>query len=82
MYVVPSRVECLSNIAFDGNITIDLDNTIESAKNHVTKQIHEFASTGVTDCLQPRRYLVMVTDNLYKYLHSLWEEGSIIRELR
>lgn len=82
-YVTPSRVENLLFLVFDGKITVDLDGSIEQARNHITSQIFgNFALSGVVDIQHPKRFPVMVTDCLYRYLHRLWEEGSVVRELR
>ena len=79
--VTPSKVETLLFLVFRNGTLLDgVNPTIEEAREAVAKQLNMF-HPEILRRKDPKPYKVSLSDKLYKFLHEMWENASIIPEL-
>jgi nicotinate phosphoribosyltransferase len=79
MAVTPTAVQPLHNIVFEtGLCTIPVASLSES-KAFVSRQLTQLP-VEITRYETPRPYCVMVSADLFRYLHELWEQEAAMEE--
>jgi hypothetical protein len=80
--VYPSRVEPLHHLVFDGKaVPEECPQELSKTREYVLKQIQESFPESVTRYDDPQEYHVMVSLQLYEFLHSTWEKEAPIDEM-
>jgi nicotinate phosphoribosyltransferase len=80
MFVVPSRVECLNELLWDGKLIKPLP-SLEESRNRLQMQLRTIRN-DITREINPTPYKVSLTSELYEYMMHLWELEVPIREFR
>jgi nicotinate phosphoribosyltransferase len=80
--VYPSRVECLHHLVFDGTTNLDFfPDDLSVIRKYVLSQIQEDFAESHFRYTDPEEYGVMVSLELYQFLHSTWEKEYPMQEL-
>ena len=81
-FVVPTRVERLLNVVWDGALVDPLPARphIAPAREHCRKSISRMRQDHLRP-LNPTPYKVSVSDELYTFIHQLWLEEAPVGEL-
>uniref|UniRef100_A0A7S2L555 nicotinate phosphoribosyltransferase n=2 Tax=Leptocylindrus danicus TaxID=163516 RepID=A0A7S2L555_9STRA len=86
LFVLPSKVVNLNPVVYDGSkmpcVTTDLMEIRAHAKAQMGLFVAGDRCNDVLHLTTPKPFGVMVSDDLYKFLHRLWEDESIVREAR
>jgi len=77
-YVVPSEVQPLLSVVFDGKICTKLPSAVET-RTYVKEQIRLLREDHIR-ALNPANYRVSVTNELYQFANKLWGKEAPIRE--
>ena len=82
VYVTPSRVEKLSGLVWDMDkgVVIDMPQ-IEKTKAYVAEQMNILWEDVYRE-MNPTPYKVALSQNLYDFLHNLWQSEAPTQELR
>ena len=81
--VTPSQVIPLYGLYYNGGESAEQESVVESlqeSKDFVLEQLTN-APSGLLDSHQPTPYPVTVSDNLYNFLHTMWQEQLPVKEL-
>lgn len=85
--VTPSRVVPLHGLYY-GNETgatttkLEVVPTLQESRDLVLDQLHvDHVPEGLLDSDQPKHYPVTVSNNLYNFLHTMWQEQLPVKEL-
>jgi nicotinate phosphoribosyltransferase len=80
--VFPSRVEPLHHLVFDGKVVEEeIPKDLSRTREYVLKQIQDSFPESMTRYDDPKEYNVMVSLQLYGFLHSTWEKEAPIDEM-
>ena len=80
--MVPSAVQPLEVTIWDGPNGTSLDPVrLDEARTHAMLQLASVRG-DITRPLNPTPYKVSVSQALYDFLHTLWQENMPIEELR
>lgn len=87
LFVIPSKVVKLNVLVYDGSRTPSVAATnLTEIRAHAKAQLGIFLEgdrcKDVLHLTKPKPFGVMVSDVLYKFLHRLWENQSIVHEVR
>lgn len=80
MYVVPSRVENLNKLTWDGGLIGTLPTLVESRERLQTQLNH--IRGDITREVNPTPYKVSISSELYDYMMHLWEAEVPIPEFK
>jgi len=80
MYVVPSRVEKLHFLLWDGRLIGELPN-LKAARDNLITQLTTIRP-DITRSINPTPYKISVSSDLYDYLQELWNKEVPIQEFR
>jgi nicotinate phosphoribosyltransferase len=78
-YARPSRVEELHSLVWDGKLVSPLPSLHESRRRCIT-QVAEMREDH-RRATNPTPYKVSVSQELYSFMHELWDQESLIREI-
>lgn len=79
--VTPTKVEQLDVVVFDqGKIIPGANRTYEEAKRIVSSQLKTIRS-DILRYINPTPYKVSVSDDLFNFLHDLWQSETPVAEL-
>ena len=77
--VIPSRVEPLHRTVWQGR-RLTAPRTVHEVRAHVLRQLETFRQDHLR-LVNPTPYKVSVTEELFGFIHSLWEKESPVAEL-
>lgn len=78
MFVVPSKVELLNELVWDGKLVKPLASLLDS-KNRLQEQL-KLIRSDITREVNPTPYKVSLSSELYDYMMHLWELEVPVRE--
>ena len=78
MYVVPSKVELLNELVWDGKLVKALPSLVDS-KNRLQEEL-KLIRSDITREINPTPYKVSLSSELYDYMMHLWELEVPVRE--
>ncbi|KAG7362556.1 nicotinate phosphoribosyltransferase [Nitzschia inconspicua] len=80
--VQPSRVESLHHLVFDGTAILDrFPDDLSATRTYVLTQLQNTFPDSLTRHQNPEEYGVMVSSQLYEFLHSTWEKEFPMKQL-
>jgi nicotinate phosphoribosyltransferase len=78
-YIRPSKVEPLFNLVWNGKLSFELP-TLEENRRFCIEQLSQLREDHKR-VVNPTPYKVSVSEDLFKYMHDLWENECPIHEI-
>jgi len=74
----PSKVVTLHSVVFEnGSITVPTNSLVET-REYIQTQLENFPPSVITKHDNPTKYPMMLSLELYKFLHQIWEREAPI----